>query len=786
MQNTTQNYLGQGFLLTRHSFESSRKLQLSYWLSTDNGPVKLNISDQRCVLFVHSDQLTQIQLVLAKHHIDYHATELELKDFEHQSIAGLYFESSAQLYDSQKLLKQAEITYFEGDVRHVDRYLMERFANAGVEFSGQAQQRQGFIEIHQAKLKACDYQAKLSLLSLDVECSRHGELFSIGLYSDTQSIVLMIGAAQVCDTPVHWLDNEEQLLLALNDWINRLDPDLIIGWNVVGFDFKLLLKRAEIYQLKLKLGRNQSPINWREAQNSQQGFVNIAGRVIVDGIDALKTASYSFESFSLDFVSQQLLGRGKIAEDVENRLFEIEHNFRYQKAKLAAYNLEDCRLVLDIFKHTQIVDFLCLRSQLTGLALDRSGGSVAAFSNLYLPRLHRAGYVAPNLNRDFVADSPGGYVMSSRPGLYQHVLVLDFKSLYPSIIRTFKIDPVGLLEGLKSPETAIEGYRGGLFSRDHHYLPNIIDTLWQQRDEAKRNKDAPRSQAIKILMNSFYGVLGSTGCRFHDPRLASSITMRGHWLMKQTASWIEENEHYQVIYGDTDSTFVWLKTVEGDHDAQAIGRELAQNINQLWDNYLREHFDLESHLEIEFETHFKQFLMPTIRHSELGSKKRYAGLDQNDEIIIKGLETVRSDWTQLAKQFQRGLLERVFAGTDTTEFVLSSVANLLEGQCDELLIYKKRLRRKLDLYQKNIPPQVRAARGADEKNQALGKRLRYQNRGSIRYIMTMDGPQAIEYQDSAIDYQHYLDKQLKPIADAILPFVDLDFGALTDQQLGLF
>ena len=116
---------------------------------------------------------------------------------------------------------------------------------------------------------------------------------------------------------------------------------------------------------------------------------------------------------------------------------------------------------------------------------------------------------------------------------------------------------MGMIEGLSHPEQAIPGYRGGVLDRDKHFLPEIITALWLQRDEAKREKDDARSQAIKILMNSFYGVLGSGGCRFYDPRLASSITMRGHDIMQQTARWIEEQGH-KVIYGDTDSTFVLL------------------------------------------------------------------------------------------------------------------------------------------------------------------------------------------------------------------------------------
>ena len=179
---------------------------------------------------------------------------------------------------------------------------------------------------------------------------------------------------------------------------------------------------------------------------------------------------------------------GKAVDDVDSRLAQINHDFIHNKRALAEYNRKDCELVLAILEHANLIDYLILRANLTGLAMDRVGGSVAAFTNLYLPHLHRSGYVAPNLPADGGLASPGGYVMQSKPGLYKNILVLDFKSLYPSIIRTFKIDPMGLIEGLKNPENAIDGFKGAMFSRDQHFLPDIVTELWRQRDIAKKKR----------------------------------------------------------------------------------------------------------------------------------------------------------------------------------------------------------------------------------------------------------------------------------------------------------
>ncbi|MDP5040505.1 MAG: DNA polymerase II, partial [Paraglaciecola sp.] len=640
-----------------------------------------------------------------------------------------------------------------------------------------------------AKLKSGNYQPRFNVLSLDIECSEQGELFCIGLMSDTDKHVLMIGEPQASEPWIYWLKDEKALLIALVEHIQRLDPDIIIGWNVVNFDFRLLIKRAALHKVNLTLGRGKQPIIWRDARNEvNQGYVTMPGRVVIDGIDALKTATYQFASFSLESVAQALLGEGKEAEDLDNRLTQIEHDFQFNKLKLARYNLQDCALVLKIFAQTKVLDFLTLRSQLTGLELDRMGGSVAAFVNLYLPKLHRAGYVAPNRPIDGGLASPGGYVMSSRPGLYEHVLVLDFKSLYPSIIRTFKIDPLGLIEGLKAPDNAIGGYRGAVFDRTKHFLPDIITSLWQQRDQAKKDRDSVRSQAIKILMNSFYGVLGSGGCPFYDTRLASSITLRGHDIMQTTAHWIEQ-AGYQVIYGDTDSTFVYLQGIESDEQAQCIGQRLAHSINQQWTALIALEYQVENYLEIEFETHFVQFLMPTIRGSELGSKKRYAGLkrtSKGDELVFKGLETVRSDWTPLAKRFQLTLYQLVFAQQDVRQFLQQTIDDLKSGRVDKDLVYRKRIRRRLDLYVKNVPPHVKAARLADEQYLKRGKSARYQNKGWISYVITINGPEPVEFINSSLDYEHYIDKQIKPIAEGILPFIGLSFSELTTAQFDLF
>ncbi|MGY3886627.1 DNA polymerase II [Aeromonas aquatica] len=785
-----------GFILTRHGRDVRGRTEIVMWLWSEQGPVRLVVPGQEPVFFLPQSHMEEAAELFKGAGVSGRFRRLPMHTFDGRAVVGCYFATLSAFHRAIELLLIRGLEHFEADIRLPERYLMERFITAGVRFGGKASHKggkQGHWEVNEARCAPQAVTPSLSWVSLDVECAMDGALFSVGLYSEPDARVIMIGApeagAEAWETTIEWVADESALLGALEAWFGRHDPDLVIGWNVVNFDFRLLLRRAELNKRRLRLGRGRELCFWRSSRNDPQtGNVIIPGRMVLDGIDTLKSATWQFASYSLDSVASELLGRGKDIEDVANRGEKITELFHSDKEALARYNLEDCKLVWEIFDHCHLIAFAIERASLTGLELDRIGGSVAAFTNLYLPRLHRGGYVAPNLPADGGLASPGGYVMDSKPGLYHHVLVLDFKSLYPSIIRTFCIDPMGLVEGLQQPNTAIPGFRGAMFSRTRHFLPDLIATLWAARDRAKAASNKALSQAIKIIMNSFYGVLGSGGCRFYDPRLASSITLRGHGIMQQTREWIE-GQGYQVIYGDTDSTFVHLNRAVSPQEADEIGRKLAAMINENWINLIRREFDLPCYLEIEYETHYRRFLMPTIRGLEKGSKKRYAGLvgeGEGEHLVFKGLETVRTDWTTLAKQFQTRLYELVFHDADPSGYVRTMVDETRAGQHDELLVYRKRLRQKLEEYQKNVPPHVRAARLADEENLRRGRPQRYQHRGTIAYLMTVVGPEPLEYRRSAIDYEHYIDKQLRPIADAILPFIGESFDRICGQQLDLF
>ncbi|KQU91734.1 DNA polymerase II [Variovorax sp. Root318D1] len=791
-----------GFILTRHWRDAPAGTEIEYWLATAAGPRKVVLTSRTSVAFVASRHRTAVDAELAAMP-GMQLRALELKTFQREAVLGVYAKHFRQLGRLARALEAQGIPLFEADVRPHDRYLMERFITAGVRVEGGRSERATIVD---CKLKpAPEFRPALKVVSLDIETSQNEALYSIALDGMPERVVFMLGealpmrtseASSGPDEPMAfsliYCSSRQVMLEKLNDWFERNDPDVVIGWNVIQFDLRVLQKTADNCDVQLLLGRERRPIEWR-THPGKQGylFAPTPGRVVIDGIDALKAAVWSFPSFSLETVSQALLGEGKAIGDAYDKMAEIERRYQEDKPALARYNIKDCELVLRIFDKAKLLQFAMERAQATGLQADHFGGSIAAFSHHYLPRMHRLGYVAPNVGEIPSKAYPGGYVMDSKPGFYDSVVVLDYKSLYPSIIRTFLVDPVGLVEGLDAgdPAMRVQGPQGTVFSRDRHCLPEIVTTLWRARDEAKQAKNEPLSQALKLLMNSFAGVLGAAECRFFNPALVSAVTLRGHEMMKRTREFVEKRG-YEAIYGDTDSIFVWLKRPHTNEAAHAVAASLAADINDWWARGLRAEQGLESFLEIEVDTHYKKFFMPTIRGSEVGSKKRYAGLSADatgkEAMVYRGLEMARSDWTPLARQFQEGLLSRIFQGEPYKPFVTDYAKSTLAGDKDALLIYRKRLRHRLDAYLVNVPPQVRAARMADEHNGRLGRPMQYQKGGWIEYVMTRNGPEPLEIRRSRIDYEHYLTRQLQPIADAILQPLGESFMALTTPRRGLF
>jgi len=675
--------------------------------SEEIGAVEINITDNKPVFFVQRESALTIL------NVPYTRKEVQLKTFDGHDVDAIYFNTQNDFRKTADDLHQNNIPQYESDINPVRRYLMERFINAQIKVTGKSTKKENLTTFTNPEIERCNVIPKFVVASLDIETGENNtRLYSIAVHitgnkEELKQVFVVGSGEEKLPTYILTFPDEKELLTEFIKWFNNIDPDIIIGWHVIGFDLMFLESKCNEYHIPFDIARAGGRISLR-TRKPRGYFASITGRVVIDGPPALRSSFFTFEDFRLETVAQEMLAEGKTITSDRNKVEEIERLFKEDKKSLAEYNLKDALLVTDIFRKSGLIELSVRRSQLSGLLMDQLGMMTAAFDHFYLPKLHRAGYVAPNV-KDIEANehAAGGYVMEPVPGIYDNVIVLDFKSLYPTIIQTFKIDPLSrLLSDIDTIET-LNGYK---FSLSQHFLPDFITGLMEQRNIANKKKDKQLSQAIKILMNSFYGVMGSFGCRFYHPDLPTAITGTGHKLLLGSKDYLAKNG-YEVVYGDTDSLFIKLKDGEGKN-ASEHGKSLVKQLNKYWSEKIKKEYGLKSYLELEYEKYYRKFIITPARGSEVGAKKRYAGLlaeNGEEKLEFVGLEFVRSDWTRLAKEFQVELYNRVFHNEDIEDWLKDFVLKVKNGEFDEKLVYKKRLRKDVEDYTKNIPQHVKAA-----------------------------------------------------------------------------
>ena len=601
--------------------------------------------------------------------------------------------------------------------------------------------------------------------------------------------------------PVRVYRTERNLLEGFASTVREWDPDIITGWNVAEFDFTVLARRFEANGLVFDLGRAEDePARVRRTPSGLSRVV-VPGRQVVDAMRVVRGSGRSFPDMRLDTVAREVLGRSKtVSHEGEEKVAELERLRREDPIAFCRYCLEDSRLVLAILAETGLDELTLIRANLTGLSFDLAWTSIPAFERIYALELVRRRVLPPSERPAVdVSGAAGGTVLDATPGLFRHVLVFDFRSLYPSVIRTFNIDPLGYA---RTSQVAHEGYgvsatttpredsivapNGARFSRDAAILPALIDTYFRAREEALEAGDTIAAFVYKILMNSFYGVLGSAGCIYGRTELAGAITGFGRYCLLFARDFFRERG-LTVLYGDTDSVFVYA----GGEDLSDRGESIAEELNARLAETIRTNHGVESRIRIRCDSVYRRFLLPRLRAvtgagdgAIRGRAKGYAGLTAPADgtsfgtVEIKGMEAARSDYTPLARRFQRDLLDLLFHDAEPAEvdaYVRGQVEDLLRGGLDHELVYSKILRRPAEEYRHSAPPQVRAAR-------KLGWTTR---RGRIEYVMTGAGPEPIGItREGELDYRHYIDHQLRPIWVSLAEAADLG-DSLVEQASGV-
>jgi DNA polymerase-2 len=713
----------------------------------------------------------------------------------------------ADLVALRRAFDRAGIVGYELDVPLAARYVIDRGIRAGVRIAGTPAAHPGtHLRLRGAALAPADVHPTLRVLSIDIETTPSADrVLSVALATADASEVHLVSDSAVEGATAH--RDERALLAAVMARIAAIDPDVITGWNVVDFDLRVLERRLRAHGQGLALGRAPGAARIvRDASFSRQARAEVRGRQVLDALGLVRDAFISLPDYRLETAARTLLGRGKriAAHDGDARA-EIMRMYREDRAALTAYNAEDARLVLDILAKESLLELAVERSLLSGMPLDRVGASIAAFDRLYLPVLRQRGYVAPCVDETRPrAHVTGGAVLESTPGLFSDVAVLDFQSLYPSLIRTFNLDPLSharaelahtsargtsdgsvgsasMPAGGEAHADPIVAPSGGRFERAPGILPEILSELHARRTAARARGDVHATQAIKIFMNACFGVLAAPRCRFFDPVVANAITTFG----QQTLGWacdLARETGVDVLYGDTDSLFV---VVPGEASETCAARErraaevaaraeaLRGSLEAKIAERVRHEYGVEPALRLNLARIYRRFFQPQVRGGGAGSKKRYAGL-VDGAVEVVGLEAVRRDWPPLARRVQIGVLERLFTDRPALQFVRDVAARLVRGELDDELVIRKTLRKSAaDRSARGAAPHVEAARRAGMR----------ELRGEIRYVMTARGPEPAPPGaplPTGIDYAYYTDRVLRPLVDSMLCSVGESF----DEAMG--
>jgi DNA polymerase-2 len=607
-------------------------------------------------------------------------------------------------------------------------------------------------------------RAGLRWLSLDIETARDGEVRAIAFVTADGGEVLF--------RPDH-LD-EKSLLEAASARLRTLDPDVLTGWNVLDFDLAHLAVRYQKCGVPFAWGRTDEAVQVRPKTGGRTSAF-VPGRQAVDALRIARMSGNRFEDQSLDTVAAAVLGTGKtVSLKGEAKLAELDRLYSQEPKAFCEYCKRDAELVLAILDKTGLGELTVRRAALTGVGLDLAWTSIPPFERIYHLELAARGVLPPPKNHGPVSGAAGGMVLDPQAGLHDDVQVFDFRSLYPSLMRTFGIDPLAHERAAGRPEAdVLRAPNGAAFLKDRErgILPGLIDSYFAARVEAQKAGDETASHVYKILMNSFYGVLGSGDCRYGRTELAGAVTTFGRKYLEWARDWFT-SRGMAVLYGDTDSVFV--QTTED-------GSELAQQLNNDLSWAIHQEYGVESFLELRAEKRYLKFLIPRMRGRPdgPGRAKGYAGWLENPEgtfnVDIKGMEAVRSDWTPLARRVQIELLERLFRGQGSAEIEAwrqELAAALRRGDLDDELVYRKVLRRSADDYTASQPPQVKAAR-------LLGWT---EQRGRIEYVMTKEGPRPVSLPGLPPDAEHYLQHQVRPFWESLVDAAGLRIPDSWDGQ----
>jgi DNA polymerase I len=667
---------------------------------------------------------------------------------------------------------------YEFDIPSARRYLVDRGLTpmAGVEVRGDVEERGGLkTVIVKAPLEPVPIpEPKLNVMSFDIEVYN-----PTGSPRPDRDPILMVSLADSRGfrRVVTWKDlgakldyvevvkSEREMLERFIELVRERDIDILLGYNTDLFDFPYIRERAKQLRLKLSLGRDGSEVIARKRRFATAARVR--GRVHVDVfamVNFLATiGTIRLIHYTLEDVYRHVIGKEKPDFEFTQMVSAWEKGGELGR-RLLEYSMSDADATLEL--GLELLPLFVELTRAVGQTLfdvsRMTPGQLVEW--LLIAEAHRRGELIParpvgeefeeRLEETYV----GAYVMEPVKGLHEDLVVYDFRSLYPSIIVTHNIDPSTLnckcckpSEATRVPEL---GYH--FCTKRRGFIPSTLERLIRERvrlkQEMKRHKRESREYialnarqtAFKIISNSFYGMLGYPRARWYFKECAESVTSFGRHYIHKT---IEMAKDYglEVIYSDTDSLFCKL-----NGKSREDATKFMEKINE----------SLPGIMELELEGFYPRGIFIT--------KKRYAMIDEEGRMVVKGLEFVRRDWATIAKRTQEEVLKAILrdgSPEKAAEIVRRTTKDVLEGKVnlEDLIIYTQ-LKMPIESY-RAIGPHVVAAKRLRE----LGHEV---EPGMMIAYIEVKGPGSIS--DRAVPVEDFKGKEYDPdyyVGHQVLPAV---------------
>ena len=681
--------------------------------------------------------------------VDYRETDAEGEPFESirgerlAKIVGRTPRDVGQIRD--------DFEHYEADILFPNRLLIDKDIESGVRVPARRTE-DGTIRIPHQEIEAVDDNATPRVNTFDIEVDdrngfpEDGEQTIVCLTShdsyDDQYINWLYNSPDGVDGPaaleayepieadidaeVRVFDSEPEMLDAFIEYIGETDPDLLTGWNFADFDAPYFLDRVEQlagpdHDCDLDIDR-LSRVNevWRSDWNGP----DIKGRVVFDLLRAYKATQFSeLESYRLDAVGEVEMGVGK-----ERYTGDIGDLWEDDPERLLEYNLRDVELCVELDRKQDIIAFWDEARKLVGCKIEDAPTAGDAVDMYVLHKAYGEFALPSKGQQDATDEFEGGAVFDPITGVRENVSVLDLKSLYPMSMTTINA----------SPETKVdpEGYDGETYRTPSgvHFqkepdgiIREMVDELLSEREEKKalRNDNDPGTEAyerydrqqaaVKVIMNSLYGVFGWDRFRLYDREMSAGVTSTNREVISFTEQAANELDK-EVIYGDTDSVMLELGGETPKDEAIERSFEIEEHINDRYDEFAIEELNADSHrFQIEFEKLYRRFF-------QAGKKKRYAGHivwsegKDVDDIDITGFEYQRSDIAPITKEVQLQVIEMIVHGEDiedVKDYVHEVIQEFQNGEVslDEVGI-PGGIGKKLDNYDTDTA-QVRGAKYAN-------------------------------------------------------------------------